>query len=360
MRTINNYQNPKLEKEVSNGLEHLTEKVKIISEQMASHNLPLAQGDSMQSHFEEFQHEYQHLIDTVNKELQFQTTSQQVQQSKLLSGKEILTSGNKLADTRTKQLIATTKLKNTPCLMHPKRALLVTIIIAFVCLGEGLFTIPVFEAWQFNFIESFIAALALAGILTVFAHIIPKLIGLGKTIWQMRLIAFAILIFVLSLFIFLSIARSNYIKSVGEANGVHLEVSMWPFIFGSMLFLIVAVGIYYFYMPTKEEKHSLKEYADAEKHKRDCDKEVARLEKDIIQTGQKHTTIIISGTSEFYFGQALEQMIINSAYMAYSLYKRYNLVYRKDGLRPDCFDEPYPFIFTTYFNFPNQTTREIV
>lgn len=360
MKTSNNYQNPKLEKDVSNGLEDLTEKVKIITEQMASQNLPLVHGDSMQSHFEEFQHEYQHLIDTVNKELQFQTTSQQVQQSKLLSGKEIQTSENKLAEARTKQLVANTRLKNTPCLMHPKRALIVTIIIGLVCLGEGLFTIPVFEAWQFNFIESFIAALGLAGILTVFAHIIPRLIALGKTIWQKRLIALVILIFVLSLFIFLSIARSNYIKSVGEANGVHLEVSMWPFIFGSMLFLVVSIGIYYFYMPTKEEKQSLKEYAEAKKHKRACDKEVARIERDIIQTGQKHTTIIISGTSEFYFGQSLEHMIINSANKAYSLYKRYNLIYRKDGLRPDCFDQPYPFIFITYFNFPNQTTHEII
>jgi len=351
---MKNYNKKELEAYLKNKLLLILEMVKLVAVQFASQGLPRLQ-DTMHTYFAEFHHQCQGLIDEIAKAVGFQTISQEVNQRGITNDSHLQRTKNKLLEAQTFQTFLANKLKNMPRPIDPKRAMYVLIAISFTSLADGIYNFPVYISWGLDIIGAIIASIILATLLTLLAHIFTRLVDLGKTIWQKRLIVFVITAMLISLFSYMGYARSNYMEALGKANGVVMNVSPVPFILGSLLFIVVAVCIYAFYMPKPHEIEYAKEYADVIKEKKEADQEVIRLEKEITDTQNNHTSLVVAGTQEYEDGKFLEQMVVNDTLSMFRLFCRYNLMNRNDGVNPIAFSLEYPFTFKLYFNNSNNT-----
>ena len=357
MKNRNRYKDEAFEKWLTSSLESLKEKVKITSStSYATRNLPELLGDHMSTYWEEFHFAFQTLINEVNTKLQFKTTVNETLQSNQQAQKDANEHNNDLAKEQKKEAELIEKAKsNKPANRYIRW--IIGICVAAICLFEGILAIPVFEKWGLNLAESIVLSLLFAGVLAIFAHLVPRIIRFGKTIWQRRLIALGLFIFSIILFKYMADERVEYINRSTHCVDC-TPISPYPFVIASTLLLVVAVAISYFYTPSAEELMKMKEYKETTKDLKDTQDKINGIKNKAKTNESNQAEFVNSSGSILVFGDSLEQMIINHAYQCYSLFKTTNLVHRTDGSKPSCFLDEYPFKFTTYFHSINTLLNE--
>ncbi len=338
------------------------EHIKINAQAFALKNMPRPQGNRVGAYFEEDHQRYQHLVDEVNKEVRIKATCQQVADHSRMTEAQQRDLNNKHSAAKEKQIATDAKFKKTP---HPKgriRQILAWAAVTIISLMEGILTIPIYERWAYSFIESVIMGLLFAGVLAIFAHVFLKIVFLGKTLWQRRLIAFSLVLLLTVLFTYMADVRADYLTSVVNANSadaLNQRFSAWPFVCISLLLFITSVAINHFVMPTKKEKDDLKDYQRVCRAKKDIDAEIAQIEADKAKVTGENNALKASSASILEYGSMLEESIITHARAGYGLWKKHNLMHRPDNTRPDCFDQDYPFVFNTNFHAIKQMNHEI-
>ena len=348
------YTNPALEALLSATFGMVQEKAKASGETLAFKNLPPQNGDHM-DFFEEYHEQHQSLIHTVNTELNFETTRYNAVQGKENAEKDIQALHAKKSKAADKLIECESRVKNIHPSPRTRKTFLMWLWIAIgvLCLAEGIFTIPILQIFGLNFLEALILGIIFGGVLSIYAHSIPWLVSLGKTVWQRRAIIAGLFVLTFAFFFFLGSMRANYLMDSMKTDGATVNFSAWPFALASILLLLTAMTLPILYYPSDEEKRVRLQYEEAIKEKEVWDKEIARIESEITGLGAKKDTLLVSSAAIIEYGQSLEHRIISHAKLCFSLFKKHNLMHRTDGIKPDCFRE-YPFAFTTYFNLQLQ------
>ncbi len=348
------YTNPALEAFISATFGVVQEKAKVSGESLALKNLPPQNGDHM-DFFEEYHEQHQSLIHSVNTELSFETTRYNAVSGKENAEKEIHALHVKKSKATDKLIECENRVKN----MHPsprtKKTFLMWLWIAVgvLCLAEGIFTVPILQIFGLNFLEALIFGIIFGSVLSIYAHSIPWLVSLGKTVWQRWAIIAGLFILTFAFFFFLGSMRANYLMDSMKTEGATVNFSAWPFALASILLLLTAMTLPILYYPSDEEKRVRVQYEEAIKEKELWDKEIAKIEGEITEQGAKKDTLLISSAAIIEYGQSLEHRIISHARLCFSLFKKHNLMHRTDGIKPDSFRE-YPFAFATFFNLQLQ------
>jgi hypothetical protein len=338
------------------------EHIKINAQAFALKNMPKIVGDRMGAYFEEDHQRYQHPVDEVNKELQFKATCQQVADHARATEEQQRNLDNKYSAAKEKQIAIDAKFKKTPYPKGQTRQTLAWVAIGIIALFEGILSMPVYERWGYNFIESVLMGLLFAGVLAILAHTFLKIVFLGRTLWQQRVIAFSLLFFLTLLFKYMADVRADYLSGVVNANttdALNQHFSPWPFVCISLLLFIAAVAVNYFVMPTKKERGDLLDYEKALQAKQDIEAKIAQIEADKAKVHQEHNALKASSASILEYGSMLEESIMTHARSGYALWKKHNMMHRTDNTKPDCFDQPYPFSFITNFHTIKQMNHEI-
>jgi cell division protein FtsB len=362
METENNrYQNPALEAYLKSSFAEINGNAKIDAERLASKNLPRPSADRMPSYVEESHLSHQALMDKVNAEVQFKTTCGEVAEKQKSCDQKTHELRNKLAAAKEKKVQVDSKCKNVSYPVYLLRLILAELAIILISLFEGILSIPVYEIWGFNLVESILMGGLFATVLAIFAQTFLDIVNLGKTVWQRRLIAFGLLSLLTGMFTYMAIARADYLSSLANANAVdslNIHFSPLPFIFTSILLFIVAVAVHHFYMPTQEQKDAIREYKRLQKEKKAIDGEIEKIDADIKTEEKENSDLRTTNASMLVYGSMLEEMIKNNAKSCYALWKKHNLMHRPDHSKPDCFNEPYPFTFNTNFHSVNDNNHE--
>ncbi|MBX7204119.1 MAG: chloride channel protein [Bacteroidia bacterium] len=347
--TTQHYHHPSLESKLKEACESIRNHEKIGAEEYATRLLPRPHGDHMDMYMEGFHHEYQLQLDSVNTELQFKSICQQVSEQEKKAQKQKQDLRNKLSEAKQKQVDLDEELKKTPVPPNAKGQRKARIASFIVCLFEGIFSIPVFESWGMNFLVSTILGFLLAGVLAAFAEIFPRILAIGKTVWQRRLIVLSLFIVTLTLFTFLAFIRADFLNS-GDAKQLGLHYSPWPFVCISEFLLITAVALCYFFHLTLEQRNAIQKHQVLKTEIEAIQKEISEFEEAVRSVDEDTRVLKNQCGSMLVFGSMMEEMVINHALGSYAMFKKTNLMHREDNHKPDCFDEPYPFSFSTNFN----------
>ncbi|MDP1728501.1 MAG: hypothetical protein Q8M15_17080 [Bacteroidota bacterium] len=344
------FSDPELEANLKTAKSDELELIKLESRKMATRplHLPLLCGDHMSSYFEDFHLFYQSLIESINKRLQKATTVNSVIQKREATSKKTLALSNIINETDKKLLVVNKELESKPKPPNQNNHKWVMIIIGFLSLFDGFFSIPIFESYGYSYFESCIAGLMFSIILAFFAHMFPKIIAFGKNRIQRILITLVLTILSIGLFIWMSMSRVAYLEGNALANGATISYNPIPFILTSILIIGVSIFVSFIYYPTKEEFKAIREYNKLEDEKAEL-LNTKKASEDEIETLEKEQDEFISAHgSLIVYASNLEKNVIADAKSAYAVYKKNNLMNRSDG-KPDCFDQPYPFDFVLYF-----------
>lgn len=354
---IKRFTDPEAEKTLVSAFSQEREMVKQDSAKMGKRHLPALNGDSMASYFENHHLNYQSLLDGVNKLFQMETTVNEGVQSKNAASKKILALQSEISEAEQKLIMIEEELKKRPEPTSPNKHKWVTAAIILLTLGDGLFSVPVFEAFGYSKVESWLLGLLLAFVLAGYAHFFPMIVKMGKTKLQRILITLGLSGLAIGLFTYLSISRVKYLEAFALSNGVQVSYSPIPFILTSVILLGVAVFMSYFYMPSKQELQAIKEYKQLQDEKKRLQEEIEAKTAEIEGIQKEHDDFINDKGSVVVYARQLENMIINEAMSSFVLYKKNNLMCRGDG-KPDCYHELYPFEFRTHFNQPKLISNE--
>jgi hypothetical protein len=346
------YQNASIEALLASTFKESTEHVKINSQGIARNNLPQLLGDNMKFYFEEFHLLHQQLMDTVGGILQPETSVHAVIEHNKTTEQKQRELQNKLISAKGNHVTTQAKLEGKPFPVSEFRVIVCWAAILIVCLFDGLMAIPVFEAAGCSYMESTGMSIMFSAALAVVCHYSTKLIRLGKTVAQRRLIAGTILLMITLLFCFMANMRVHHLEYMVHANdnSSHEVFSPVPFIAFSVLFFSVGVIISFFSMPTKDERNYLRQYKQLLQDIKDSDATMASLEKQKDTIQNENSALKSINGSILVYGASIEDRIIHHAHSLYALWKKENLVYRRDNGKPSCFDQAYPFIFSTNFH----------
>ncbi|MDB5124817.1 MAG: hypothetical protein JWP94_2946 [Mucilaginibacter sp.] len=346
------YQNSTIEELLASKFKEVTEYVKISAQSVGSKNLPQLTSDNMRFYFEEFHLLHQQLIDTVGGIIPPETCVDQVLERNKITQNKQRDLHNKLITAKGNHIYTKAKHEGKSLPVSELRMIVCWAAILVVCLFDGLMAVPIFEASGFNLLESTGMAIMFSAALAVICHYSTKLIRLGKTVAQRRLIAGAILLMITLLFCFMANMRVHHLEYMVHANdnSSHEVFSPIPFIAFSVLFFSVGIIISFFSMPTKEERNYLRQYKQLLQDIKDSDATIASLErqKDAVQI--ENSELRNLNGSILIYGASLEDRIIHHAHSLYALWMNENLMYRSDNGKPSCFDQAYPFTFSTNFH----------
>lgn len=348
---VRRFSDPEAENYLKSQFSQELEQVKNGSVKMAKRHLPNLSGDSMGSYYEDHHMHYQSYLDYLNKRLQMETTVAEGVQSKNATSKKVLALQNEISEMEQLLIKIDEELKKRHVPASPNTHKWVMAGIFLLCLFDGIYSVPIFESFGYTKIEAWIAGIFFAMILATFAHMFPKIVALGKNKIQKILITLGLSTLSVGLFTFMSISRVKYLEAYAQSNGLSVSYSPIPFILTSVLLLGVAVFLSFFYMPNSQELQAIKEYHKLKTEKKRLEDEIAAKNKEIESLEGIQDDNFIDKGSLIVYARQLENMIIAEAMGAYVLYKKNNLLNRADG-KPDCYNQIYPFEFTTYFSQP--------
>jgi len=349
------YTHAPLEDAVHNFCKEVLQKIKIDARATGGRSLPRPVNGSFAPLYHPFHLQHQDAIDNVCLELQPKTSVFEAGKITDTSVKETMRLTNQLPPLQSRLIEIEAQLKDVrPALSTRRnRRLLLKAGVAFICLTEGAFSIPVFEALGLNFLESWILGGLFGGVLAIYAHVIPWIITrFGKTLLQKRLIATGLFILTFALFFGMGILRANHLTQVAARQGVNEQYSPWPFTLGSLLLMLVAIVLPLRYGATKEEMETRHRFDNLTKEKESVETQIAEIEIAIKNIEDDKNNHHISSASSLEGGYIIEQQIIANAHHGFSLYKTENQMYRTDHV--DCMEQEYPFTFRTHFSFINQ------
>jgi hypothetical protein len=355
MKTEKNRDNqPELDAYLAQSFEEIKQQSIINAQTYAARNHPPLSNKKVISYFEEDHHKYQGLIDTINAELQFKASCNEVVEHQKITDHLIRILHNKLSAAKSALVGIDAKLKNWQCPFGKAQLILAWTAISIIALFEGLLAIPVFSTWGYSNITAIVMGILFAGVLAAFAHLFKKIVALGKTVWQRRAIAAALLLLLTLLFSFMASQRAAYLsKTVAEnsANTINLHFSPIPFVCTSLLLFVVAAAVSYFFLPSKEQWQELQAYMEVHKAKEQNEAEQERVEAEIAARHREHADVVHMNTSALDKGNMLEKLVVSNAYGCFAEWKKQNMMHRSDNGVPVSFDDPnYPCKFNTNFH----------
>jgi len=340
-------------------LHEIEQKAVLGAEAIAWKRLPLAVGDSFAPYWEEMHFHFQKLLDMGNLTLDPKSTLMKAGKASREAEKDNHAIIGKLPELETKRNNVTTELESIRLSPRTKKwyRILIIVGVVLVCLADALYNLPTFEAWGLSYIEALILSIVFGASLAFFAHVYPHIVALGKTLWQRRIFAFGLLAMAFSIFLFFGEMRAEYLAKQASENGATVHYSGLPFALVSMLLLIIAIAIPYFFNPSKAQMEDKRRHETLSADKKKIEDEIAGIGRQRKANDAAKDMIHSESGTQLNTGYSNEQRIIAHAMMTFSLFKKTNLIHRDDGVKPQSFNEVYPFSFTTYFNFDNHHTH---
>jgi hypothetical protein len=353
MKTIekNRYRLPELDDYVAQQLAEIRRLIVINAETYATRNLPPPDNQNIRAYFAEDHQKFQGLVDEVNRHLQIKTSIHEVTEHKGVTE-------HRLQDVRNQQAVAkehghqlNTMLQNKKAPYNKVKMMLAYIATAILCLGDGIYNIQVFSAWGSGYAEAVLLGLFFAFLILIVAHCFKWIISFGTTIRQKRTIALGVFAVMLCLFTYMAIHRAAYLEQqTFENSSVHMSFSAVPFVLLSMLIFSVSVILNCFYTPTREQRNEMCEYQGLQCSKCDNDAELCRLKDEAQAIDREYLELRQLNASVIEYGMSLELIIMAKAREGLGLFKKHNMMHRKDHCRPPSFDDDgYPFDFGTNF-----------
>jgi len=343
-------------------LNEIEQKATLGSQAIAWRNLPLQTGDSYAPYFEEYHMLFQKLIDHGNAVHEPKAAFMKAGKATQTAEKENHALVNKLPNLERRKNQVIGELES----LHPSyktkmwyRALIVVGVIA-VCLSDALYNLPTFESWGMSYLGALVMAVVFGAALVFFAHVFPRIVSLGKTLWQRRLIAFGLLAGFFVIFLFFGQMRADYLAKIASENGSTAHYSALPFALLSEFLLVIAIAIPHFFSATKEELEIKSRHEKLTKDKKDLVNEIADIDNKRKTNEANKDRVHLESGSQLNTGYSDEQKVISHAMMTFSSFKKTNLLHREDRVKPNSFNEPYPFIFKTYHNFDSHHNSNIL
>lgn len=341
------FSDPKLEEEIRQVTHQLEE---LILQEGASNGrveIPKSIGDSYSLYFSVHHSKIQNLIDKVATTLQPRTTIASVVQHQQLTKDEIINKSRAISDKQRESIKLKSAIKEHSALGTYSKIILIYVITVLIGLTEAFFALPIFESFGYSKGEAIIVSLLYGMVLTVFSHFVIRIINLGKTKIQRRIIAVCLAFFTIGLFTYLSASRVLYIAETAKASGFTLILSPVPFILMATLILGIAVAVVHFGLPSKDEKAKIKAQRDLILKDKALSNEIKSEFLEIEGKNQLHASLRFEQGSKIEYGYSLEIMLTHKAEYLFNLYKIENQKHRNTPC--DCINEPYTLKFKYYF-----------
>eukprot|EP01037_Dinobryon_pediforme_P007927 gene7927-7999_t len=354
MKTIEKglYHQPELDALLESRLSEIESLGKIRAVSYAGKNLPPLNNEKIHSYFHEDHHEYQALIDMVGSKLQSNTVIAELAEEERAMRDALQRLNNQKTVAMEQEITIGKKLDARKPPVTKRRLLIACGAICSVSLFSGIMAEPVFESWGYSLLHASLMCLMFAAVLAVFSHVFERIVLLGMTPWQQRLIAAGLLLFLIALFALMATARAeNLSRQVAQSTSdSSIHFSPLPFILVELLLFIVAVALNRFLFPTRVQRAALREYQDQHKEKADNEAEQRRMLQEIEAIKQRNLDLRKVNMSIIDYGSRLEEHILSRASSGFAAWKKHNTLHRTDNGRPRSFDdETYPFEFKTNF-----------
>lgn len=343
--TRKRFKDEALEGKINAVLDDTLALVRLSGGRFGRNNLPLLTGDSMKSYFEPFLFEYQGLIDQVNVKLQSQLTCFEVTEQEKLADGKINNLERKLEDAEQEHASISGKVGR---IQKPAgynaifRARLCMLIVAGFDIALNS---QYFQMLGYSYIESVAVGTFFAGALVIFAHFVPRIVRMGKSPVQQRVIAGGIFLFITAVFTYLAGLRTEYANATGGTN-----YSPWFFVLLSMFLFATAVFTYVFLMPTKADRADIERYELLTAKERAADERKSSIDSQLNAARIAKSDFRLESGSIMLYGWMMEKRIISEAKKAFAVLKAEMLRFRTDHARPDCLDADFPFVLTRYFD----------
>lgn len=146
-------------------------------------------------------------------------------------------------------------------------------------------------------------------------------------------------------------------KQVLADSGGTIEVtySMWPFVLTSLFLVFLAIGIHFFFFPSKEEWKAMEDHQRLQTELEANKSAEQQYEDEINTLKEDHEALKAYNKSKLTWGANMEGHIILEAHRGFEKYKHESLPRRPDKGRPLSFDiEGYPCVFETRFDIINK------
>ncbi len=354
MKTIEkpHYLNPKLEEELKTGLQKLDHAVVIGGENYGRRSLPLLKETNVSPFFEEHHRQAEAMLGKIDMEVPKASLIAEVQEDEKLMDTKVQAIENKLHKIKEQQHGAQAKLEGQKPPFNKARLVLAWIAVSLPLLGDAVISIPIWETWGFNFIESVLISLVFAGTLITFSHYFWRIVCLiGKTEWQRRAVATGLFLLIVMCFYFMAEARADLRSAQMAAQGIDVHFKPIPFALVSGLIFIMALAISHFAFPSRAEREQMAEFERLKSEYQQLLEQEQELEQEKADIIAKHNQLRQANLSILLRAAALEDMVISAAKLGYTKWKRANTMHRPDRMRPAAFnDDTYPFSFQTSFS----------
>jgi hypothetical protein len=346
------YHKPDFDGLVASKIEEIKSQIAVSAESYALRDQPPPQCRDVRPYFEEDHMKYQALLDEVNLQLQFQTICHHVKEHRQATDDKLREVYNKQTAAKEDQIRIDTQLKDKHRPFGVLRVPLIWLATGVLCLFDGTMALPVFETFGYGFVEASIMGILYAFVLAVIAHVFQKIVSVGRTPLQRRLIGSLLLVTLTLLFYTMASSRAEYLEQeISDDTLKAVHFSPLPFALISLLLLVAAIAVHRFYYPTPEQRATLREYAKLKRAKHENDSAQQRLNEQQAGIEQEHAEVRHMNASILEYGASLEDLTITKAKEGYALFKKHNTAHRRDGFRPLAFDVTgYPFHFTTNFH----------
>lgn len=234
----------------------------------------------------------------------------------------------------------------------PSRVKWAFVSTLLITLGETMFNTKSFQVTGENLLFALILSICVSFAVFVFSHMTPLLYKESTTRLKRLAVVSGALFLVTCLFTALAIFRSSYLAT----HDVHIQP--FYFVIINLFFFIVSALVSYFIMPTwseiKQNALLLKLQYVVKKRKKEIEKMKTERDK-IYATIMERTKIRIR--IAHYANYAAER-IKKMYYESIGIFKTTNLIFRKDGIPPDCFSEDTPVPEIENFYYSLVSTKE--
>jgi len=345
------YHKPELDAYVEQQCKEIKQLIAITAPAFAAQSEPPLSSEDLGSYFLEHHLLYQGLIHAANEALQTNNLVLNASSHDKQTATDIAALQNELIAAKEDRLIKEKSLEGAKPPYSKKRFYLAWAVVGLLSLFEGLVNRPSFTAYGYNLAEAFIMSIAFAALLAVYAHSFWRITQKGKTVRQKRIIAIMLLGLLTAVFAYLAVVRAEYLSTqAATETGTVIHFSAIPFTLLSLLLFIASVLVCHFFLPTREQRSAMKEYQKLEHATRNGLADIQRIEQAIKAQEKENEELNKVHNSLQEYGSVLEQRIITYAHHGLALWKKLNLLNRKDG-RPKSFDSTeYPLQFKTYFH----------
>lgn len=347
------YHKPDLDAYVNQKLKELEHAERIEAEHEGLKNRPQLLDAFTNSCYFDHHQNHQGLLDHVAGVLQPTILISEVHESEKTMDRQLHELNNKLRTLKEQAY----KFECQAKALHPPysdaRMPLVWGAMCTPLLADGMLNRPAFEAFGYSFLESACMSLLFAAALAALAHTFDRIVGIGKTLWQRRIIAGALFTLVCTAFFYLAVTRAHYLSTEAypdTPSGANQAFSPIPLALFSILLFVIALAVARFFFPSAAERKAKREYDAIKLEERKNADEAVRVEQQMEMIKRQHEELRQTNSNVYIHGAHLEDLIVTHACAGFPKWKKVNMAYRPDRGKPLGFtNDQYPFTFQRNF-----------